>query len=42
MGDYSVKTAEDGWSVLTRDGSLSAHFEDTVLVTKEGPEILTR
>ncbi len=42
MGDYSVKTAEDGWSVLTSDGSLSAHFEDTVLVTKDGSEILTR
>jgi methionyl aminopeptidase len=42
MGDYSVKTAEDGWSVLTRDGSLSAHFEDTILVTKDGSEILTR
>jgi len=42
MGDYSVKTAEDGWSILTRDGSLSAHFEDTVLVTKGGSEILTR
>jgi methionyl aminopeptidase len=42
MGGYSVKTAEDGWSILTIDGSLSAHFEDTVLVTKDGSEILTR
>lgn len=42
MGNYSVMTAEDGWSVITRDGSLSAHFEDTVLVTKHGAEILTR
>jgi len=42
MGSYEVMTAEDGWAVLTRDGSLSAHFEDTVLVTKDGAEILTR
>jgi methionyl aminopeptidase len=42
IGDFKVFTAEDGWSIMTKDGSLSAHFEDTVLVTKEGPEILTR
>lgn len=42
MGNFSVRTAEDGWSILTSDGSLSAHFEDSVLVTKDGSEILTR
>lgn len=42
LGSYKVYTAADGWTILTRDGSLSAHFEDTVLVTKNGAEILTR
>ncbi len=42
MGDYKVVTDPDGWTVRTRDGSLSAHFEDTVLVTSDGAEILTR
>jgi len=32
---------EDGWSVVTADGSLSAHFEHTIAVTEEGPEVLT-
>ena len=42
MGDYKVFTADDGWAIMTKDGSLSAHFEDTILITKSGPEILTR
>lgn len=42
IGSHRVYTAADGWTVLTRDGSLSAHFEDTVLITKNGSEILTR
>lgn len=33
---------EDGWTVTTADDTLSAHFEDTILITEEGPEILTR
>jgi methionyl aminopeptidase len=33
---------EDGWTVRTADGSMSAHFEDTIAVTKNGPEVLTR
>ena len=41
QGDYRVKVAEDGWTVLTRDGSLSAHFEDTVAIGENGPEALT-
>jgi methionyl aminopeptidase len=40
-GDYKVITAEDGWSVLTADGSLSAHFEHTILLNNNHPEILT-
>ena len=32
----------DGWTVVTEDGSLSAHFEDTVAIGASGPEILTR
>ena len=41
-GAPAVFLAEDGWSVSTTDGSLSAHFEHTVAVTDEGPRILTR
>ncbi len=42
MGDWAVFMDSDGWTIRTRDGSLSAHFEDTVLVTDSGAEILTR
>ncbi|HZJ31224.1 MAG TPA: type I methionyl aminopeptidase [Vicinamibacterales bacterium] len=37
----AVKVLSDGWTAVTRDGSLSAHFEHTVVVTREGCEILT-
>jgi methionyl aminopeptidase len=40
-GGPAVKFLNDGWTVVTQDGSLSAHFEHTVLVTEAGPEILT-
>lgn len=40
-GNYDVITEPDGWTVLTRDGKLSAHYENTILITKSGPEILT-
>ena len=40
-GDAATETLEDGWTVVTKDGSLSAHFEHTVAVTDHGPEILT-
>jgi len=40
-GKPGVKILNDGWTVVTRDGSLSAHFEHTVLVTDSEPEILT-
>jgi methionyl aminopeptidase len=36
-----VKVLSDGWTAVTRDGSLSAHFEHTVVVTRDGCEILT-
>ncbi|NLW90935.1 MAG: type I methionyl aminopeptidase [Syntrophomonadaceae bacterium] len=41
MGDYAVYTKPDDWTVVTRDGSLSAHFEHTVAITEHGPVILT-
>ncbi len=40
-GSYQVETLADGWTMVTRDRSLSAHFEHTVAVTEEGPDILT-
>lgn len=42
LGDWQVGMLADGWTVVTRDHSLSAHFEHTVLVTKDGAEILTQ
>ncbi|MEJ2719900.1 MAG: type I methionyl aminopeptidase [bacterium] len=42
IGTGDVYTLKDGWTVVTADHAYSAHFEDTVAVTKEGPEILTR
>lgn len=41
-GGHEVFVADDGWSIHTSDGSLSAHFEHTVAVTKSGPKVLTR
>jgi methionyl aminopeptidase len=40
-GQPAVKILNDGWTVVTQDGSLSAHFEHTVLITEGEPEILT-
>jgi methionyl aminopeptidase len=40
-GVPDVKVLKDGWTVVTQDGSLSAHFEHTVLITEGEPEILT-
>lgn len=42
VGDWHIKVLSDGWTVKTADGSLSAHYENTILITKEGAEILTR
>ena len=41
MGRPAVKVLADGWTAVTKDGSLSAHFEHTVAVTKDGPLVLT-
>lgn len=40
-GGPEVETLSDGWTAVTKDGSLSAHFEHTIAVTENGPEILT-
>ena len=42
MGADEVKVLEDGWTVVTKDGKFSAHFEDTVAIRVEGAENLTR
>ena len=42
IGTYEVKTLEDGWTVVTKDGKYSAHFEHTVAITADGPQILTK
>jgi len=41
MGTASVKTLKDGWTVVTRDGKCSAHFEHTIAIVKNGCEVLT-
>lgn len=41
QGVYTVKEMSDGWTVKTRDGKLSAHYENSILITENGPEILT-
>ncbi len=41
-GHFDVKVMPDGWTVLTKDGSLSAHFEHTIVITPDGPQILTK
>ncbi len=40
-GSPATRLLEDGWSVVTADGALSAHFEHTIAVTEDGPEVLT-
>ena len=40
-GKYDVVTAKDGWTIITADGSTSAHFEHTILINNNSPEILT-
>jgi methionyl aminopeptidase len=40
-GGCEVETLDDGWTARTEDGSLSAHFEHTVAITDDGPEVLT-
>ena len=42
MGGWQVKILQDGWTAVTQDGSLAAHYEHTVAVTENGPLILSR
>lgn len=42
LGSAAIKTDDDGWTIRTRDGSLAAHFEHTILVTETGCEIFTQ
>jgi methionyl aminopeptidase len=42
VGGWKTRVLDDHWTVVTADGTLSAHFEHTVAVTKDGPWILTR
>lgn len=42
LGKERIKTDDDGWTIRTADGSLSAHFEHTVLITENGAEVLTQ
>lgn len=42
MGSWEVRVLEDRWTAVTEDGSLAAHFEDTIAITEHGPEVLTR
>jgi methionyl aminopeptidase len=41
VGSYDTYVLEDGWGVMTQDGQLSAHFEHTIAVTANGPEVFT-
>ena len=41
VGHYDVSWLDDGWTVVTADGSPSAHYENTILITDGEPELLT-
>ena len=42
QGDWRINVMKDCWTVRTADGSLSAHYENSILITKGEPEILTQ
>lgn len=42
VGSFETKLLQDGWTAVTSDGSLAAHFEHTVAITKNGPQVLSR
>ena len=42
VGGAAVKVLDDGWTAVTKDGSLSAHFEHTVAITSDGPLVLSQ
>jgi methionyl aminopeptidase len=41
VGGHETRVLKDQWTVVTADGTLSAHFEHTIAITAEGPEVLT-
>jgi methionyl aminopeptidase len=41
MGEHDVVTLADQWTVVSKDGKLTAHCEHTILITEDGPEVLT-
>jgi methionyl aminopeptidase len=41
MGDHDTRILDDDWTIVTRDGSLAAHFEHSIAITERGPQILT-
>ena len=41
LGDYETSQLDDGWTVVTADGSLAAHYENTLVITDGEPELLT-
>jgi len=41
IGGWDTRVLDDGWTVVTEDGELSAHFEHTIVITESGPEVLT-
>jgi methionyl aminopeptidase len=42
MGSWEVRILDDGWTAVTKDGSLAAHFEHTIAIREDGPDVLTR
>lgn len=42
VGDYRTAVLDDGWTIVTEDGSLSAHFEHTIIITEDGPIVATK
>ena len=42
LGNKEIKTDDDGWTIRTLDGELSAHFEHTIAVTSDGPLVLSK
>jgi methionyl aminopeptidase len=41
LGTWETRLLDDGWTVVTADGKLSAHFEDTIAITENGADVLT-
>ena len=42
LGTFKVRTLADGWTVVTQDGMPAAHYENTIVITKDGPQVLTQ